>query len=104
MTQGVSHLQDEINKLQAEKQELETEKASQVKKKDKLNTELTQLKEDLSNKQKDLKQIATANDNVSSSAKQLKEEGVDLDSKNTLIMVAITETKAEKKAKEVAIK
>ena len=97
-------MQDEINKLQAEKQELETEKASQVKKKDKLNTELTQLKEDLSNKQKDLKQIATANDNVSSSAKQLKEEGVDLDSKNTLIMVAITETKAEKKAKEVAIK
>ena len=97
-------MQDEINKLQAEKQELETEKASQVKKKDKLNTELTQLKEDLSNKQKDLKQIATANDNVSSSAKQLKEEGVDLDSKNPLIMVAITETKAEKKAKEVAIK
>ena len=41
--------------MQAEKQELETEKASQVKKKDKLNTELTQLKEDLSNKQKDLK-------------------------------------------------
>ena len=34
----------------------------------------------------------------------MKEDGVELDSKNTLIMVAITETKAEKKAKEVAIK
>lgn len=97
-------MQEEINKLQVEKQDLETEKTGQIKKKDKLDAELGQLRQDLANKQTDLKQLATVNDNVASQATQLKEDSHELESKNALIMVAIGETKAEKKAKEVAIK
>ena len=97
-------MQEEINKLQVEKQDLETEKAGQIKKKDKLDTELGQLRLDLANKQTDLKQLATVNDTVANQAEQLKSDSKELESKNALIMAAISETKAEKKAKEVAIK
>jgi len=47
-------LQDELNKIAAEKSTLELEKATQVKKKDKLKNELTQLTTDSTAKEKDL--------------------------------------------------
>ena len=51
-----------------------------------------------------MKQLATVNDKISTDAKQLQDDGKELESRNALTMVAINETKAEKKAKEIAIK
>ena len=46
-------MQDELNKLAAEKSTLEQERTAQVKKKDKLKSELTQLTSDTAAKEKE---------------------------------------------------
>ena len=64
MTQGVSHLQDEIDKLTAEKTELESDKASQTKKRDKLDAEKKALSEELARKKQEFNDLASLNDKL----------------------------------------
>ena len=64
MTQGVSHLQDEIDKLTAEKNELESDKNSQTKKRDKLDAEKKALSEELQRKKQELHDLANLNDKL----------------------------------------
>ena len=64
MTQGVSHLQDEIDKLTAEKNELESDKASQTKKRDKLDAEKKALSEELARKKQEFNDLASLNDKL----------------------------------------
>ena len=64
MIQGVSHLQDEIDKLMAEKTELESDKATQTKKRDKLDAEKKALSEELARKKQEFNDLASLNDKL----------------------------------------
>ena len=80
------------------------EKGAQVKKKDKLKNELAQLQQDSANKEKEFYQLHTLNDVIKGQVNEMEANIKDLTAKNELILTAIKETNAEKKAREVAIK
>ena len=57
-------MQDEIDKLTAEKNDLESDKASQTKKRDKLDAEKKALSEELARKKQEFNDLASLNDKL----------------------------------------
>ena len=88
----------------AEKTELESDKATQTKKRDKLDAEKKALSEELARKKQEFNDLASLNDKLNREGHAKLQAQKNKEKENQEILKEIEGTRAEKKAKEQKIK
>ena len=90
--------------MTSEKTELESDKATQTKKRDKLDSEKKALSEELARKKQEFNDLASLNDKLNREGHAKLAAQKNKEKENQEILKEIDGTRAEKKAKEQKIK